>query len=121
MLGTADRRTVAGVFKDAASAEVAVAVLRRHRQVKTGRRTLGRARQLVPGERRESNSSRQATDLPPGAAPFYQKLSPLRGWRAVPARAEMVAERAERHQEALRLLRRFEPPHHSLALTGGLV
>jgi hypothetical protein len=31
MLGTADRRTVVGVFKDAASAEVAVAVLRQVR------------------------------------------------------------------------------------------
>ena len=64
-----------------------------------------------------SGDHTKANDLSPGGASFHQQLASSGSGRAVAADAEMVANRAERSQKVLGVLRRLEPAHQPFALT----
>jgi hypothetical protein len=77
--------------------------------------------QLKPRRRRCSGHRRGAGDRPPGGEALGSGLAIGFGGQAVAARAEVTGNRAVRGEEPLRMPRRFEPAHASLAFARGLV
>jgi hypothetical protein len=94
-----------------------------HRQVKEAAIDLrDQYDELAHGSKWSSSGHRwQADHLSPRAAPVRQELSSCNGRGAVAPASEVIAHSTERHQEALGLLRRLEPPHSSFTLTRRLV
>jgi len=59
--------------------------------------------------------------LSPRRMSLLQQLPSSGGGRCIAPNPEVVADGAERSQETLSLIRRFEPSHHSFSLACGLV
>src|SRR6266498_1153949 len=64
---------------------------------------------------------RETNHQSPGGVAFHRELAWHRSRRSVTPNPEMIADRSERFEKALRLLRRLEPTHHPLTLPCGLV
>jgi len=63
----------------------------------------------------------EANHLAPGGVSFHKQLAPSAGRSAVASDSEVVADRAERSQKGLGVLRRLEATHYTLALACRLV